>query len=119
MAVNVPENVSSTVFVERDAPRSKGRLAQLWSTWRRKPFGALGGILIIAFLFIAIAAPLLAPYQPNVFSGPTLHEPSPKHPFGTDNLGRDTMSRVIYGAQISLAAGLTASIIATGIGALF
>ena len=75
--------------------------------------GALGGILIIAFLFIAIAAPLLAPYQPNVFSGPTLHEPSPKHPFGTDNLGRDTMSRVIYGAQISLAAGLAASIVAT------
>jgi peptide/nickel transport system permease protein len=75
--------------------------------------------LIVAFLVLAIAAPLLAPYQPNVFSGPTLHEPSPNHPFGTDNLGRDTLSRTIYGAQISLAAGLTASIIATALGTMF
>ncbi|MGE0060133.1 MAG: ABC transporter permease, partial [Dehalococcoidia bacterium] len=87
--------------------------------WRRKPFGLVGGILILAFLLIAVAAPVIAPYQPNVFSGLPLDSPSASHPFGTDNLGRDTLSRTIYGAQISLAAGLTASIIATMAGTAF
>jgi peptide/nickel transport system permease protein len=118
MAVNVPDNYAPTIFVEREARRT-GRLAQLWNTWRRKPFGLVSAVLIVAFLVLAFAAPLLAPYEPNVFSGLPLHEPSPKHLFGTDNLGRDTLSRTIYGAQISLAAGLTASIIATAAGTLF
>jgi peptide/nickel transport system permease protein len=118
-SANVTENAASTVVFDRDERTLGSRLGHLWYIWRRKPFGLVSGVLIVFFLIVALAAPLIAPYQPGVFSGPTLHEPSPKHLFGTDNLGRDTLSRTVYGAQISLAAGLTASIIATGAGTLF
>ncbi len=118
-SVNITESAPSSVLVESGEVGLGKRLSHIWATWRRKPFGALGGLLIIFFLFVAVAAPLIAPYQPNVFSGPTLDAPSASHLFGTDNLGRDTLSRTIYGAQISLAAGLTASIIATVAGCAF
>ncbi len=118
--MNITESTAAGgVFNERAEPTKRSALSRTFATWRKKPFGAFGGILIIFFLFVAIAAPLIAPYQPNVFSGPTLDAPSASHLFGTDNLGRDTLSRTIYGAQISLAAGLTASIIATVAGCAF
>lgn len=95
------------------------KLTSLWKTWKRKPFGLIGGVLILVFLALAAFAPYLAPYEPNVFAGDVLQSPSSSFFFGTDNLGRDTFSRTLYGAQISLAAGLTASIIATFVGSGF
>jgi peptide/nickel transport system permease protein len=119
--LNITETTtaSASAFVERGEPQTRSLLSRTWSTWRKKPFGAVGGVLIVLFLVVAVAAPLIAPYQPNVFTGPTLHEPSPRHLFGTDNLGRDTFSRTLYGAQISLAAGLSASLVATLVGTIF
>lgn len=100
--------------------RSLGEKAvRLWRTWRRKPFGLVGGALIILFLALAAFAPFIAPFEPNVFAGDVLQKPSTSFLFGTDNLGRDTFSRTLYGAQISLAAGLTASVIATLVGTGF
>ena len=117
--MNASENVNAGVFTERTGSRVGSRLSELWATWRRKPFGLLSGVLIIAFLLLAVFAPYIAPYEPNVFAGDVLREPDSTFLFGTDNLGRDTFSRTLYGAQISLAAGLTASVIATTAGLAF
>ena len=71
------------------------------------------------FVLMAVFAPLIAPYDPldqnlpEKFAGPSL-----AHPFGQDELGRDILSRVIYGARISLTAGLAAVAIATAAGTI-
>ncbi|MGA1836307.1 ABC transporter permease [Herbiconiux sp. 11R-BC] len=69
--------------------------------WRR-PLG-IAGVSIIAFwVLIALLAPLIAPYGPLAQDSPRFLPPSPEHWMGTDGVGRDVLSRVMYGAQISL-----------------
>jgi len=76
-----------------------------------------GLIVIMALIITAIFAPLLAPYDPyEIDLGQRLLQPSWEHPMGTDALGRDTLSRVIYGTRTSLAVGLIAVGIAASIG---
>jgi peptide/nickel transport system permease protein len=79
------------------------------------------GLLIVASLtLIALCAPLLAPYAPDPVDADALLEPpSFRHLLGTDQLGRDTLSRLIYGARVSLGVGTLVVIIATGIGIVF
>jgi peptide/nickel transport system permease protein len=78
-----------------------------------------GTAVMAVFILMAIFAPVVAPYDPldqnlpQKFDGPSL-----AHPFGQDELGRDILSRVIYGARISLTAGLAAVAIATAAGTL-
>lgn len=76
------------------------------------------GILIILFFtLLAIFAPVISPHDPSgIDSGNMLIPPSGKHLFGTDSLGRDLFSRMVYGARISLSVGLIAVGIATVIG---
>jgi len=61
-----------------------------------------GLIIISSFVFIAIAAPFLTPYDPTKGSYEILEPPSYKHPLGTDNLGRDVLARIIYGTRTIL-----------------
>lgn len=76
-----------------------------------------GFIIIVALLFIAIFAPFVAPYDPNKQNlMESLQEPSAKHLLGTDFLGRDLLSRIIYGSRISLAVGIVSVLIAGCIG---
>jgi ABC-type dipeptide/oligopeptide/nickel transport system permease subunit len=83
----------------------------------RKNRGAVVGLFVIAALvFIAVFADFIAPYDPIVQSRAFLEPPSWAHPFGTDALGRDLLSRVIHGARVSLAVGLGAVMIALLIG---
>jgi peptide/nickel transport system permease protein len=75
----------------------------------RDPLGALGTALVLLFVLSAVLAPWIAPYEPNALDVPArLQGPSLAHPLGTDNLGRDVLSRVLYGGQIALAVALTA-----------
>jgi|AntRauMinimDraft_3_1070383.scaffolds.fasta_scaffold00480_4 peptide/nickel transport system permease protein len=70
---------------------------------RRNPASFLGLLIIAVFLVVAALAPVIAPFDPNTTHlSATFESPSFVHPFGTDNLGRDIFSRVIYGAQTSL-----------------
>jgi peptide/nickel transport system permease protein len=70
------------------------------------------GVAILLFLgLVALTAPLIAPAGPLAQDAPALEGPSLSHPFGTDLLGRDVFSRVVYGARISLGIGFTAVII--------
>jgi peptide/nickel transport system permease protein len=86
---------------------------------RQNP-SAVAGFLIIALVaLMALAAALVAPYDPiRISLGERLRPPSAAHLFGTDELGRDILSRVMYGAQISLRIGVLVVVIAGGCGAL-
>jgi peptide/nickel transport system permease protein len=76
---------------------------------RRNPRILVGGAIIAFLLFVAIAAPLIAPYDPKLVDVMVaLLPPSLEHPLGTDDLGRDVLSRVIWGSRISLSVGLIA-----------
>ncbi len=81
---------------------------------RRKPLGAFGGLIMLVLLLLALFGNLVAPFHYadidvfNRFVGPT-----PEHPFGTDDQGRDVLSRVIFGARASVIIGLGAVVIAT------
>jgi peptide/nickel transport system permease protein len=90
-----------------------GRLHALAATIRRKPLGAVSAAVILVLVLTAVFADVLAPFDP-VDTKPEirLQGPSLAHPFGTDDIGRDVLSRVIHGARISLWVGL----LAVGIG---
>jgi peptide/nickel transport system permease protein len=86
---------------------------------RTKPLGAAGGLVILGLLVVAALADTLAPYdayQANYAL--QFARPSVEHWFGTDEFGRDLMSRIIYGARIALFVGFTASFIGCTIGGL-
>jgi peptide/nickel transport system permease protein len=89
-------------------------------TWRRLKQNklALAGGAVVVFLFaVSILAPLITPHDPNQFHlKRVLEAPSWIHPLGTDELGRDVLARMIFGAQISLKVGFVAVGIATLIG---
>ena len=86
-----------------------GALAGLWWFARRKPLGAFGGITVVVMIVVAVSAQWIAPYWYDDQSwGEAMQGPSLKHWFGTDDLGRDMLSRVIYGARVSVVIGFSA-----------
>ncbi|MBV9170497.1 MAG: ABC transporter permease [Chloroflexi bacterium] len=92
-------------------PHRTGALAQLLRT---KPLGAIGAAIILVLLIAAIGAPWLAPYPYDVgVAGVRLQGPSLAHPFGTDANGRDLLSRIIWGARVSVTIGFGAVAIST------
>ena len=92
-------------------PAPPGFLSRLFRT---KPLGAAGGVVFLIFLFCGVFADFLAPYGMNEISPINrLKPPSLEFPFGTDNLGRDMLSRCLYGAQLSAIIGLSAAPLAT------
>jgi peptide/nickel transport system permease protein len=75
----------------------------------RDPLGAVGATLVVLFVLSAALAPMIAPYDSNALDVPArLQGPSFDHLLGTDNLGRDVFSRVLYGGRIALGVALTA-----------
>lgn len=77
----------------------------------------LSGLLIVlSIVFMAIFAPFIAPYDPLEMSAKPLQKPSLEHPMGTDNLGRDVFSRIIYGSRIVLMVVFTAGLFSMIIG---
>jgi ABC-type dipeptide/oligopeptide/nickel transport system permease subunit len=93
------------------------RIRALWTVIKRKPLGMVSAGLIIILVLTAIFANVLAPYDPLAAQPEIrLAPPSWAHPFGTDDIGRDVLSRVIYGSRISLWVGLLAVGIGTCVG---
>lgn len=104
---------ASTVVAARiDSP-----LAEFWRRFRRKHVALAAGLVLLLIILAAVAAPLIAPYDPstpdydNVLSPPTL-----AHLFGTDSYGRDILSRVIWGGRISLSVGFISVIVGGVVG---
>jgi len=86
---------------------------------KEKPLGTVGGVITLFLLFTAIFADVMAPYGMNeTWVGTPLSGSSPEHWLGTDNLGRDMLTRIIYGARISVIVGLSAATLGTIVSAI-
>ncbi len=91
---------------------------EFWRRFRRQPVAMVAGLFVLLLILVAIIAPWIAPFDAeNYFDYDRLNDgPSMMHWFGVDSLGRDIFSRVLVGAQISLAAGVFAVLMGAAIG---
>lgn len=104
--------------LEGDAPQSTGSFGHVWRFMVAHPMAAASGLCFVLIVLIALLAPVLAPFDPTAIAlERRLQPPSGTHWFGTDALGRDTFSQVIYGARLSLISGSCAVALAVLIGA--
>lgn len=114
MSAAAPLETTPPAELERPLD-SPGRIAL--RTLLRRPTAVFGGVVLLAMVLVAIFAPWVAPYDPLATSWAMVRKaPSAAHWFGTDEVGRDLFSRVIWGARASLSAGIIAVSIAVGIG---
>lgn len=100
-------------------PKKRSSTALVWRQLRKNPGAVIGLIIVILIVFMALITPLLYDYDADVIKNNIkyrLQSPSSKYWFGTDDLGRDILARVIYGARYSLAVGVVAVMIALIIG---
>jgi len=99
--------------------QGEGPWRRAWRQLRRHRLAMLGLGVLIFFILAAIFAPLLTPYDPDkVNLLQRLQAPSRTHWMGTDELGRDVYTRVLYGARVSLAVGFIVAILSTALGGL-
>ena len=108
---------------ERPQSRSQARLGRAYMTWRRfsgNQLAVIGLFIILALVFVAIFAGLLTPYSPVIgdLRGSRLLAPGWAHWMGTDEQGRDILSRVIYGSRVTLYVIMLVAVIAAPIGLL-
>lgn len=92
-------------------------VADFWRRLRKNKLAMVSLVFLVALILVAVFAPLVAPYDPYASDMPkALQGPSSQHLLGNDELGRDILSRIIYGARISLKVGLIAVSIALSVG---
>ena len=97
------------------APADLSPARRTWRAFSRNPLGMASGAVLICMATVAILAPSLAAF-PSGYGVDILMPPSPAHPFGTDDLGRDILAQVIWGTRISMIIGFAASFLAILIG---
>jgi peptide/nickel transport system permease protein len=102
----------------RPAARARrGEIRQFWRTFSRNQLACVGAVVVCVLVAIAVLSPALAPWDPNKTDMKRILErPSAKHWLGTDQIGRDVLSRLLYGSRISLAVGFVSVGIAVLIG---
>lgn len=112
MASNVNNTAAKQV-------KSESYFASVWIEFRKNKAAVIGMCILFLLILVAIFAEQLAPYDPYVqtYSDALMH-PCKEHPFGTDEFGRDILSRVIYGARVSLLVGVVSISIACVCGCL-
>ena len=111
--------MSASVAGLRAAGARPGRWARYRSWQRRYGLPALGGLLVLAWIVLAAAAPVFAPFPPDAVDvSVRLQPPGPVYLLGTDELGRDVLSRLIYGARISLFTGIVVVFVGGIVGTL-
>jgi peptide/nickel transport system permease protein len=106
------------VAIPGTLPQGPARAVALWRFVRRKPLGAAGGALMILLILTAVLADVLATHNPIRTSTRVLVSPTAEAWLGTDNLGRDLWSRVVYGSRISLLVGLASTLLGAVVGGL-
>jgi len=95
------------------AAARSGRLARAWRRARRRPASVAGAVVVLLFMVMAVGAPWIAAEDPLKTNWSMIRKPpSWAHPFGTDDLGRDGFSRVVWGARISMQAGVFSILLA-------
>ena len=90
----------------------------VWRRFRRNKLAMVGLVLLVALVLLAVFAPLVAPYSITERTSEFRQPPSADHWFGTDRIGRDVFSRVVYGARVSLKVGIAATAVSLVIGIL-
>ncbi|HSD49867.1 MAG TPA: ABC transporter permease [Candidatus Methylomirabilis sp.] len=116
MAVEAAE----TLREGRERMAAGGELADLWRRLRRNRAAIVGAVIVALFVFVALLAPVLVPFNP--IQGDLkdrLQSPSVTHWLGTDELGRDIFSRILFGARVSLQIQIVAVLLALAVGVLF
>jgi peptide/nickel transport system permease protein/oligopeptide transport system permease protein len=101
-----------------EAPAARPLRADVWRRLRRNKLAMAGLVFIVLLVLVAVFAPLIAPYSITERSSEFRQGPSSDHWFGTDRIGRDVFSRVVYGARVSLRVGIMATFISLIIGVL-
>ena len=91
-------------------------MSDLLRTFLRNRKAAIGLAIVLAYVAIALAAPLLAPFDPIARVGRPHQAPSAEHWLGTTRMGRDVFSQLIWGTRTSLMVGIVAGLIVTAIG---
>ena len=93
-----------TAATAPDLPKKQSRV---WKKLKRNPAALLGGTVVLFFVAVALLAPILPINDPTATDWLAVRQaPSAQYPFGTDEIGRDVLSRMIWGAQASLLAGV-------------
>lgn len=115
------ETLQSSVTHERaehEGRAAPSRVLPLWRFCRKKPLGAFGGVIVIALIAMAVLAPWLARHAyDDTIRGARMKAPGAEFWLGTDNLGRDIWSRVVFGARVSVTVGFCAVLIANALAA--
>ena len=117
IVATTPELEPYASFHPAIAPQKAGRNTRLWHLVRNQPLGAISAFILLVIVISAIFAPYIAPYDPTGGNSAALYvPPSSQYWLGTDAFGRDILSRLIYGARVSLVIGFGASILGVVIG---
>ena len=106
----VPENME-----KQKRNKKQGGFAEIWRRFRRSKLAMFGMVLILLIIIFSLCAPLIRNYEEDAIShhrDNRFAEPSWEHPFGTDEYGRDTFARVLYGTRVSLEVGFISTIVA-------
>src|SRR3990172_7107910 len=89
----------------------------LWRLAKRKPIGAISAAIIVLLVVLAVIGPSIAPYDPTTGKAALrLQGPTFAHPLGADHIGRDILSRLLYGARVSLRVSLGAVLLGSVVG---
>ena len=108
MSATLPVNAVDMIATR---PRG-GWFAVMADFCRRRPLGAMGAVVVVLMIAVALTAPLIAPYDPLAIDfSAMLAAPSATHWLGTDSFGRDVLSRIMYGAKTALIVGLGAAFV--------
>jgi len=89
-----------------------------WQLYCRNKLGLFGLFLLLAFAVVAIFAPFISPYDPRLFVGRPFEPPSLRHILGTNDIGQDIFSEIVYGSRISLLIGISAALVSVFIGSM-
>src|SRR5579862_6102540 len=112
MAIVEQTPTTAAVLLDEHGVIPRGPLAVVLAFVRRQPVGTLGIVLVLIFGLAGIFADWIAPYNPtaNDFAAMT-ESPSWAHWLGTDQLGRDLLSRILFGARTAFVVGLTSAVV--------
>lgn len=114
------EQLKAVGTTEPTIAAGRGRLGRFWRRYRQNRMAVLGLFIVALFIFTGLAAPWLAPYSYRAQNLDAVEQsPSLEHPLGTDRLGRDQFSRIIWGARTALIVAPTATVVVIFLGLFF
>lgn len=109
-------SAAGAVLTDAEAARGASLRGDVWRRFRRNKLAVAGLTVIVLMVVAAVFAPLVTSYSPTELGSASRAKPGSDHWFGTDVLGRDLFTRIVYGARVSLRIGVLAVLMATSIG---